>query len=183
MAKERLVSPDPALTLVEDEREQVASVPGRFSSRRRREPHPVERLLREGLGSSLYRQDIPLLLDHLGSLARWDEGDCRRIEREMASRWVLYPAFNERFVSDQLARVGGNGVVGTRVRGLWIADRLDRFTADAHAVYRRYEHTLSSTHLAFLRALYVSCVMHANVGPVHDALSQTRSSRQPGPYG
>ncbi len=177
------MSPVSALTLVEDEREQVASVPGRFSSRRHREPYPVERLLRDGMGSSLYRQDIPLLLDHLGALGRWNEGDCRRIENEMASRWVLHPAFNERFVSDQLARVGGNGVVGTLVRGRWIADRLDRFTVDVHVVYRRYEHTLSSTHLAFLRALYVSCVMHANVGPVHDALSQTRSSRQSGPYG
>lgn len=177
------MSPVPALALVEDDRELVASVSGSFSSRLSRELHPVERLLRDGLGSSLYRQDIPLLLDHLGALDRWDEGSCRRIEREVASRWVLHPAFNERFVADQLARVGGNGVVGTRVRGRWISDRLDRLTADARVVYHRYEHTLSSTHLAFLRALYVSCVMHANVGPVHGALSQTRSSRQSGPCG
>jgi len=173
----------PALTLVEDEREQVASAPGRFSSRRRHEPHPVERMLRDGLGSSLYRQDIPLLLDHLGNLGRWDESDCRRIGLEVASRWVVHPAFNERFVADQIARVGGNGLVGTRVRGLWIADRLERFTADMEALYLRLGNTLSSTHRAFLRSLYVSCVMHANVGPVHGVLSQTRSSRQPGPIG
>ncbi len=145
-------------------------------------PFPVERLLRDTLDEAIHSYDVPLILEHLGVLDRYDEGCCQRIWKEVRSRSTKHPTYNEQFVAEQLARVGTDRPVGLRARERWIAGRLSRFTDAVDAAYRRRTLvTLSPTHRAFLRALYVSCVMRANVLPAESIAATTTPSRQSGP--
>lgn len=148
---------------------------------RRREPRPVERLLRDGLCGAVSRPDVPLLLDRLGDLDRWDDEACRRIRQDVAARSMAHPSFNERFVTDQLDRVGSGSAAGLRVRSRWVAGRLDRFTAHVEATYRSRGMALTSTRRAYYRALYVSCLMRANPGSTDAALATQGFARQSRP--
>lgn len=177
----------PALTLIAGGRGSAVPVPDLFPTRRQnRQLYPVELLLLRGLNDSVYRNDLPVVFDHLarlGDLDRWDEDGCRRIEEETWSRWSTHPNFNERFVREKLRRVGGDGPVGQVARTRWISARLDRFTVDAKAAYRRQDLCVTPTHLAYLRALYVSCVLHLRDGPVDSAVNYSALARRSHPNG
>ena len=159
----------------------VAPVSNSVPSRRNRNPPPVELLLRDGLCGAVSRSDVPLFLDRLGDLDRWDDGACREIREDVKSRSMAHPTFNERFVTDQLDRIGSGRPVGLRVRNRWVADRLNGFTAHVEATYRARGMILTSTRRAYLRALYVSCLMRANPGPTDDAIDAPSFTRRSGP--
>lgn len=162
-----------------------APAPDHSSPRRRnRQPYPVELLLLQGLNGSVFRHDLPVLFDHLGDLERWDADGCRRIEEEMRARWSTHPNFNERFVEWKVRRMGGDGPIGQVARVRWVAARLDRFTSDIVGTYRRQNLHVTPTHLAYLRALFVSCVMHLHDnGPVDGAVSYPALARRFRPNG
>ncbi len=146
-----------------------------------REPYPIERLLRDGLCGAVSRPDVPLLLERLGDLGRWNDEACREIRRDVAARSMAHPSYNERFVTDQLDRVGSGSAAGLRVRSRWVAGRLDRFTAHVEATYRSRGMALTSTRRAYYRALYVSCLMRANPGSTDAALATQGFARQSRP--
>jgi len=174
----------PTLTPIEGGRGTTAPAPDLFSTRRRnRQQYPVELLLLRGLNGSVYRHDLPVLFDHLGDLDRWDEDGCQRIAEEMRARWSTHPNFNDRFVEDKMRRVGGDGPIGRVARTRWIASRLDRFTADVKAAYFRLDLHVTPTHLAYLRALFVSCVLHLRDGRVDGAVNYPALARRSRPNG
>lgn len=149
--------------------------------RRHYEPRPVERLLRDGLYGAVSRPDVPLLLDRLGDLDRWDGDACREIRNDVAARSMMHPSFNERFVTDQLDRVGSGSAAGLRVRERWLGARLARFTEHVDATYRTRGWPLSSTLRSYLRALFVACLMRAKPVSAEDAPAPPSLTRRSGP--
>ena len=167
----------PVLTVVGEQGEPVASVPGRFSSRRS-EPHPVERLVRDALFGPMRDADAGLLLSYLGPLDRYDEEACRRVREEVGARSSIHPEFNDRFVRERVSRVGDDSRSGRVARERWITTALSNYSADVLTAYRRRNVHLTPTRLAYLRALYVSCAVHRNVGPVLGVYAQTSNARR-----
>lgn len=159
----------------------VPPSPNDVPFRRSREASPVERLLRDGLCGAVSRPDVPLVLERLGDLGRWNDEACREIRQDVAARSMAHPSFNERFVTEQLERVGSGSAAGLRVRSRWVADRLLRFTDLIETSYRARGMTLSSTRRAYYRALYVACLMCANPGPTENALGAQIFTRRSGP--
>lgn len=159
----------------------VANEPDLAQPRRRREPCPVERLLRDGLEDAVPRPDVPLLLDHLGDLDRWDQKACRGVWKDVEKRSSAHPSVNERFVTNQIELVGSGSAAGLRVRDRWLASRAARFIEHVAETYRCRGWDFSSTRRAYYRALFVACLMRANPGPTDDALSTQSLTRRSGP--